>query len=393
MYALAAVLLSVISLRLLGPDDGGIFGFGYSTFGQQMFIIAYFGIRPFHITDVRHDYSYTDYRAVRWKTCILSVLFAFLYLLFFAVSGKYSTYKSACIFLIALIKVVDGFADCLESECQRDGFLWRGGRELFIRTVIMVAVFSLSVILTKKLLVSAAAAVISETVTVVIFSLRLKGEKSFPVSERKREQEKKLMGDTVLLFISVFIDFFVFSSSKYAIDIKLYDSASGIFNILFMPTSVIYMASNFIMKPYLTKMAAMLENDDTKGFRKTERNIALSIAGLTVLCVLMVVFLGKWALTIVEKLLGENYTGSLTPRVPELILIMAGGGLYAMADLLYYVLVIKRKQKSIFFVYLVVGVLSAVISFILVGSWGITGAAVSYTAVMSILTFGYLIVQ
>lgn len=393
MYALAAVLLSVISMRLLGPDDGGIFGFGYSTFGQQMFIIAYFGIRPFHITDVRHDYSYTDYRAVRWKTCILSVLFAFLYLLFFAVSGKYSTYKSACIFLIALIKVVDGFADCLESECQRDGFLWRGGRELFIRTVIMVAVFSLSVILTKKLLVSAAAAVISETVTVVIFSLRLKGEKSFPVSERKREQEKKLMGDTVLLFISVFIDFFVFSSSKYAIDIKLYDSASGIFNILFMPTSVIYMASNFIMKPYLTKMAAMLENDDTKGFRKTERNIALSIAGLTVLCVLMVVFLGKWALTIVEKLLGENYTGSLTPRVPELILIMAGGGLYAMADLLYYVLVIKRKQKSIFFVYLVVGVLSAVISFILVGSWGITGAAVSYTAVMSILTFGYLIVQ
>lgn len=393
MYALAAVLLSVISMRLLGPDDGGIFGFGYSTFGQQMFIIAYFGIRPFHITDVRHDYSYTDYRAVRWKTCILSVLFAFLYLLFFAVSGKYSTYKSACIFLIALIKVVDGFADCLESECQRDGFLWRGGRELFIRTVIMVAVFSLSVILTKKLLVSAAAAVVSETVTVVIFSLRLKGEKSFPVSERKREQEKKLMGDTVLLFISVFIDFFVFSSSKYAIDIKLYDSASGIFNILFMPTSVIYMASNFIMKPYLTKMAAMLENDDTKGFRKTERNIALSIAGLTVLCVLMVVFLGKWALTIVEKLLGENYTGSLTPRVPELILIMAGGGLYAMADLLYYVLVIKRKQKSIFFVYLVVGVLSAVISFILVGSWGITGAAVSYTAVMSILTFGYLIVQ
>lgn len=393
MYALAAVLLSVISMRLLGPDDGGIFGFGYSTFGQQMFIIAYFGIRPFHITDVRHDYSYTDYRAVRWKTCILSVLFAFLYLLFFAVSGKYSTYKSACIFLIALIKVVDGFADCLESECQRDGFLWRGGRELFIRTVIMVAVFSLSVILTKKLLVSAAAAVVSETVTVVIFSLRLKGEKSFPVSERKREQEKKLMGDTVLLFISVFIDFFVFSSSKYAIDIKLYDSASGIFNILFMPTSVIYMASNFVMKPYLTKMAAMLENDDTKGFRKTERNIALSIAGLTVLCVLMVVFLGKWALTIVEKLLGENYTGSLTPRVPELILIMAGGGLYAMADLLYYVLVIKRKQKSIFFVYLVVGVLSAVISFILVGSWGITGAAVSYTAVMSILTFGYLIVQ
>lgn len=393
MYALAAVLLSVISMRLLGPDDGGIFGFGYSTFGQQMFIIAYFGIRPFQITDVRREYGYSDYRNVRWKTCLLSVLFAFLYLLFFAVSGRYSTHKSACIFLIALIKIVDGYADCLESECQREGFLWRGGRELFIRTVIMMAVFFACVLFTKDLLIASGAALASEVMTVLVFSLRLKGEKAFAVSEKNREKDKKLIKETVLLFISVFLDFFVFSSSKYAIDLKLYDSASGVFNILFMPTSFIYMAANFIMKPYLTKMADMLENDRQKDFKRTERNIALSITGLTVLCLLAVVFLGKWALSVIELLLGEKYTGSLTPRVPELFLIMAGGGLYALADLLYYVLVIRRKQKSIFFVYLFVSLAAAVLSFVLVGKWGMTGAAVSYAAVMSLLTFGYLIVQ
>lgn len=393
MYALAAVLLSVVSMRLLGPDDGGICGFGYSTFGQQMFIIAYFGIRPFHITDVRHEYSFSDYRAVRWETCLFSVLFAFLYLLFFAVSGKYSMYKSACIFLIALIKVVDGFADCLESECQREGFLWRGGRELFIRTVIMTSVFTVSAIFTGSLLISSAAAFLSEAVTVSVFGIRLRNENVFLYNRGSRRKRKKLIKDTALLFISVFIDFFVFSCSKYAIDLKLDDSASGVFNILFMPTSIIYMAANFIMKPYLTKMADMLENNDNKGFQKTEKNIALAIAGMTAVSVLAVILIGRPVLSVIETILGDRYTGSLTPHVPELVLIMIGGGIYALADLLYYVLVIRRKQRSIFIIYLIAGAAAAAASFLLVGSWGMTGAAVSYTAVMSLLAFLYITVQ
>lgn len=324
---------------------------------------------------------------------MLSVLFASLYLLVFALSGKYSFYKSACIFLIALIKVVDGYADCLESECQREGFLWRGGREMFLRTVIMVLVFTVSVLSTGNLLISSGAAVMSEVITVLIFGMRLKRENAFPLTRGDREKQKKLVSETVLLFVSVFIDFFVFSSSKYAIDFKLYDSASGVFNILFMPTSIIYMAANFIMKPYLTKMAVMLEEGNVKGFKRTERNIALSIIGMTVLSLVAVAAVGKPVLSILEKLLGDNYSGSLTPHVAELLLIMAGGGLYAIADLLYYVLVIKRKQKSIFFVYLAVGLIAAFLSFTLTGRWGMTGAAVSYAAVMSLLTFGYIIVQ
>ena len=51
VYALASMVLAFIVMRMAGEDEGGIFGFGFSTYGQQMFIIAYFGIRPFQITD------------------------------------------------------------------------------------------------------------------------------------------------------------------------------------------------------------------------------------------------------------------------------------------------------------------------------------------------------
>ena len=54
-YALASMVLSFLVIRMIGEDQGGIFSFGFSTLGQQMFIIAYFGIRPFQITDGKGD--------------------------------------------------------------------------------------------------------------------------------------------------------------------------------------------------------------------------------------------------------------------------------------------------------------------------------------------------
>ena len=42
VYALASMVLSFLVIRVVGDDQGGIFSFGFSTLGQQMFIVAYF---------------------------------------------------------------------------------------------------------------------------------------------------------------------------------------------------------------------------------------------------------------------------------------------------------------------------------------------------------------
>ena len=48
VYAFASMVLSFLVIRMAGEEKGGIFSFGYSTLGQQLFLVAYFGIRPFH---------------------------------------------------------------------------------------------------------------------------------------------------------------------------------------------------------------------------------------------------------------------------------------------------------------------------------------------------------
>ena len=72
-YALASMVLSMLVMRMVGDDQGGIFSFGFSTLGQQMFIIAYFGIRPFQITDGKGEYSFRDYLEHRNLTCLIAL--------------------------------------------------------------------------------------------------------------------------------------------------------------------------------------------------------------------------------------------------------------------------------------------------------------------------------
>lgn len=65
VYAFASMVLSFLVIRLAGEEQGGIFSFGFSTLGQQLFLVAYFGIRPFHITDGAGEYTFGDYREHR----------------------------------------------------------------------------------------------------------------------------------------------------------------------------------------------------------------------------------------------------------------------------------------------------------------------------------------
>ena len=51
LYAFASMVLSIAVVQLAGEDAGGVFTFAFTTFGQHMFMAAYFGIRPFQIWD------------------------------------------------------------------------------------------------------------------------------------------------------------------------------------------------------------------------------------------------------------------------------------------------------------------------------------------------------
>lgn len=390
IYALSSMVLAFFVMRLQGAEEGGIFGFGFSTFGQQMFIVAYFGIRPFQITDVSREYSFLEYRRFRLLTALTAAAASVLYLGFLSVSGAYTGFKALVIGLLAFYKICDGYGDVYESELQRDGKLYLAGQLLSVRTLVCAGAFVLVLLLGGGLFAASLIAVLLQLVFLTVYHgiLRrvLLSALKTPI---RRGKLRMLFGGTVLLFLSVFLDFYIFSAAKYAVDLRMTDADNGIFNLLFMPTSVIYLAANFIIRPFMTRLAAAFEQRELGEFQRIRRGLSMLILGLTALGVFCALVLGRFVLGICEYLLGASYAGLLTAHTAVFSVIILGGGLYALANLYYYVLVILRQQRTIFFVYGLLAVLALPFSDMAVRHFGLFGAVLVYLGLMVLLCLGF----
>ena len=166
-YAFASMVLSFLVMGVAGDDQGGVFAFGYSTFGQQMFILAYFGIRPFQITDSGKEYRFGDYLHHRYITCILAIAAGAGYLIW----SRYTIWKASVIFLLVCYKVIDGFADVYESEFQRNGNLHLTGKSNTFRTLLSVGTFLVVLIAGRNLVIACSAAVAAQIAGVIVFDI------------------------------------------------------------------------------------------------------------------------------------------------------------------------------------------------------------------------------
>ena len=385
-YAFASMVLSFLVLRIAGEEQGGIFSFGFSTVGQQMFLLAYFGIRPFHITDGTNQYRFGDYLHHRYVTCALALLLGAGYL---ACIG-YSWQKAQIIFLLIVYKVIDGFADVYESEFQRQGCLYLTGRSNTFRTILSVGIFLATLVSGAGLFAACAAAVLGQIAGVVLFDIVVLRELKRVDYGWSAKQGVSLTASSILLFVSVFLDFYIFSAAKYAIDAHLGDAASGYFNVIFMPTSVINLAAGFVIRPFLTYLTECWNEHRFSDFKKKLLTIMAVIGGLTVLAVGGTVVLGRPVLVLLEWLLGKSYSGTLTALWPAFIMIVLGGGFYAVLNLYYYALVILRRQKLIFGIYAVLTVLAAILAPRLTVALGIFGAAFAYLILMIVMAAGFV---
>lgn len=385
-YAFASMVLSFLVLRIAGEEQGGIFSFGFSTVGQQMFLLAYFGIRPFHITDGTNQYRFGDYLHHRYVTCALALLLGAGYL---ACIG-YSWQKAQIIFLLIVYKVIDGFADVYESEFQRQGCLYLTGRSNTFRTILSVGIFLATLVSGAGLFAACAAALLGQIAGVVLFDIVVLRELKRVDYGWSAKQGVSLTASSILLFVSVFLDFYIFSAAKYAIDAHLGDAASGYFNVIFMPTSVINLAAGFVIRPFLTYLTDCWNEHRFSDFKKKLLTIMAVIGGLTVLAVGGTVVLGRPVLALLEWLLGKSYSGTLTALWPAFIMIVLGGGFYAVLNLYYYALVILRRQKLIFGIYAVLTVLAAILAPRLTVALGIFGAAFAYLILMIVMAAGFV---
>ncbi|MDO4294988.1 MAG: lipopolysaccharide biosynthesis protein [bacterium] len=383
LYAFASMVLSIAVIQIVGEREGGIFTFAFSTFGQHMFMVAYFGIRPFQITDMGKRYTFGDYLGLRLLTCAAALLFGLGYVAL----HDYTREKAMVVFLMVCYKVIDALADTYEAEFQRSGRLYLTGKSNAFRTLLSVSLFLTSLTLTKNLMAASLVAVAAQILGLLLFDVAIiHGLLEIDWTSQWRAKWG-LLRDNSLLFFSVVLDFYIFSASKYAIEEHMLDKDLAVYGAIFMPTSVINLVAGFVIRPYLTRMSMAWEDRDLSYFVRLIRKQALVIVGLTVLAVG-----GAWFLGIpVLGLVYSNIRYALQECRFPLVCIILGGALNAFMNLFYYVLIIMKKQRFIFLLYGAVALLALWMSPLFVKQSGILGASLSYMILMGVLMLGFFL--
>lgn len=385
LYAFASMALTMAVVQIVGDEKGGIFTFAFTAFGQQMFTVAYFGIRPFQITDVENRYSFGDYLRLRFMTSGAALLIGIGFVL---MNGGYTAEKAWVVFLMVCYKVIDGFADTYEAEFQRSGRLYLTGKSNTFRTLLSVGSFITVLLATRNLVFASGVAVAAQVAGVLLFDVAIIGGLENIDWSWDKKACKDLVRSCILLFFSVFLDFYIFSAAKYAIDGNLDSAAQAVYGAIFMPTSVINLVAGFVIRPFLTKLSLYWEMREFEQFGGVIGRIFLVILGLTVLAVGGAALLGIPVISLLYPNLREALE---TCRLP-LVMIILGGGFNAWMNLFYYTLVIMKQQRWIFGGYVLVFLAAVGISPVFVRHGGILGGAVSYLILMVLIagSFGLM---
>lgn len=366
IYAAASMILTYLTIRMIGAEDGGIFSIGL-TLAQMFIYIAYYEMRNFEVTDAENKYQFSDYYTVKIINCIIMMIVSAIYI----VLKQYSAYKAVVVFLVCIYRMLDGYADVFEAQFHKDGRLDLAGKSMAFRTIISVLIYFIILGITQNLIGALIGAIISGVIGIYLFNIATFKKFGSISIQWNKDKIVGILKDCFPLFLGMFLWTYLLSASRMAVDDKMTSEFQSYYQVLFMPVSVINLFAGFLLRPSLIELTNCWANQKRKAFWKIIGKMILELAVFTVICMGAAYLCGVQVLSIIVGCDLQEYRGVLT------FLIFAGG-FNAIAYTLYYVLTIYRSQKSIMLGYGIASVVAFCISGVLVEKYALMGAAISY---------------
>ena len=377
MTSLATVVMLLVVTRTAGIRAAGVYSLAIAV-GQQFQTLGMYEVRTYHVTDLRHRFTFGTYLATRIVTVALMLVGITTY----AVLSSSDVHHCVLVTLVASLRVFDAFEDVYVCELQRVGRLDLGGRACFWRALSTTVVFSLTLALTGSLLTSTVTTlVLSVLTTVLVYLPPSRG--LFPL---RPAWAPGPVGQVLLaclpLFGASFISMYLSNAPRFAIDRYLDPTQQGYFAILFMPAVTINLMSLVIFRPLLTPMAALWARGARPEFtRLVRRGLASALAAFGV--VALITYVAG------PPLLALVFGKDVSAFSVELMVLVAGGAMNAASVVLYYALATMRLQRTIFLGYALAALVMTALCLTLVPAHALLGAALAYSGAMGVLTLSF----
>lgn len=369
MYGANSFIMLALVSRVGTVEQAGDFGIAFTT-AQILYIIGLLGVPHYQMTDYTEKHPFSDYVRVRIFSCCLMAVSSAGAISLLGFKGEQAAY-TVCLTVLMMLNVVGDLYQCLFFQKNR---LDLSGAALFHRTLWPLLIFCGVLMLSGQIVTAIAAQAAGNLLLTWYFARVAAPFLPGKVSLRRSGTARVLAVECVPLFFSLLLMNLVINASKYGVEFWMDGQAQGYYNMIFMPVQVINLCSQFLFKPFLNQYAALLRSGERKTFLRLLGKQLLLIAALTVICCAGAYWLGA-------PVLGVLYQKDLQAFTVPLTLVVLGGGIFAVCQLFYYVLVILRQQKTVLKIYILAVPAAAGFTALLVRQRGLTGAAMSLIAV------------
>lgn len=387
VLAMQTPVVMAVCNRTNGEIDAGIFSIAMAE-ANLMYFVGQFGLRRYQSSDIKEDFKFCEYHAMRLITCALMALGCLAYCIFGKLNRDYSNEKFFIILIICLIKVIMAYADVLHGHMHQKGRLDVAAKAATIRYVAELIIYIGGLIITHDLLLTVTVCLAVSFVLLMLTSYNVTTAYTDSMKPSiSREKFKALLIEGFPLFIGLFLNMYISNAPKYAIDSYLTDDIQAIYNMIFMPTFVVQLVTQFIFNPVLTLYAELWQAHELRKFKhflKMIRKMCLYVLGLAILAVVV-------AATIAIPILSLLFGTDLSDYRKELVVIMVAGGMLGYSIYFNMLMAVIRAQRPMIYCYGIVAAMAMLMSGYFVRSYGIMGAAVLYAALMTLLTIALLI--
>lgn len=376
IFALQSAIILIVITHTNGLEDAGVFSIAYAI-GSLIYYIGEYGVRKYQVSDINEEMSFTDYHSHRIVASALALVAGAIYAANGYLHQGYSGYKAFIVIVICINKVVEAYSEVFFGRFQQVGRLDVSAKTNFYRTALGVIGCCSALLITHNLAISMAVWLIVTVAAFLTSSILV--YKDFGVLELTFNWKPifKIFKDCLPLFAGYFLMLYVGNAPKYAIDVCMSDTDQAVYNFIFMPVFAIGMFANFVFNPILVKLAHRWDELKIRTFTKIVVRQMFVIAGITLLAIAV-------ALTIGPPILGLLFNANLTDYKKDLAILMIGGGMLALVNFFAVVITVMREQKHLITGYIIMAVAAGLMANRVVATYGIRGATLLYTFLMTI---------
>ena len=387
--AAVSVLYLLIVSRMQTSEVADQFSLATSI-GNLWIIIGQFQVRNYQATDVKSSHPFSAYFYTRLLTVTMMVISLFPYL--WTINYDFTNNSVMIITWIIVYRVADAFSDLFQGYFQQHGRLDIAGKAMVYRYALSVLILLFGLLLSHSMVLTLLALALFNLFFVFSYDyahFKLFDKLSFRniFSRNTIDESFKIIRVCFSLFIYGFLLTLVFNEAKLSISGAY---AKGIveagaqrdYNILFMPVFFMSLCI-LVVRPLITQMAELWQRKKFQVFYKMFLKILLLTLSIGIVITFLTYLIGVNVLSLIFGL-------DLLKYKLELTILVLSGVLYSFSIILENILIIMRKHYYLLSVYILMFIVTKMITTELVNKYQIMGASISFCIAMIVYAIGSL---